>query len=401
MALEARSLKALVETLEDKDKEISQLASSLRKKISLNKNHFAFGVTLTALLQDQLLPSQTQRIIAIYLLIDLIRRKDGDTFGIVLKEIVQSGDEWEKALIGKLVTKNAGSGNVQSAKDLMKGIDASDEKLKGEAERWVSKFEDKSVKENPKPVSGVVLDPDDGVEKYGLAEELGNEVNLVDFVPVFPKLRPPVMDFDADDAMWMEPQVLHEIVWDPNMGRQNARGAELGELMSKALALPLQPKHQEHLLSLLEADPKMVYYSGMTPEKLPELVKVNPQVAKEVLLKLINSNQISKYFTALGRMELSPNSMEFVSQITNTVQVPPEFLHMFITNCIQSCENESDKYRQNRLVRLVCVFLQTLIKNKAIDASDVFLEVRTFCVDFCRTKEAAALYGVLQNADKA
>lgn len=167
----------------------------------------------------------------------------------------------------------------------------------------------------------------------------------------------------------------------------------LGLLQKQAFDSPLAPHDQRTVLDTLNSSKssnngdnsledddelrvQLVQESGLTPQNLPRLVEHNPLVAHECLLVILQSSpEPSKndYLSALVGMDMSLHSMEVVNRLaTHNVhgnQEPilhPEYINLFISSCIASCENIQDRHAQNRLVRLVCVFIQSLLRNKIV-----------------------------------
>lgn len=223
-----------------------------------------------------------------------------------------------------------------------------------------------------------------------------------------------LLEYLHSELIWLTPTNLRLLLLPDE---EDAKVLEI--LQKQAFVQSLDPESQRLVLEALSSEDddddamSLIQDSGLTPLNLAQLVEHNPLVAHACLLHIIessnssssnsnnnnNTNEASSYckdhLSALVTMDMSLHSMEVVNRLAP--QLHPEYVHLFISNCISSCENIVDRNAQNRLVRLVCVFLQSLLKNKIIRAQDLFYEVQAFCIEFSRIREAAGLFKLLKS----
>lgn len=438
MTLRPNGLTKLLDILEEEnlDTSLETLCNQLHQ-VFRKEDRFNVGTTLVLFLQHiDLLPKSVQRVIAVALLFDLYRGEPlaSTPFAPVFVQVLKSQKD-----INNGVSKTNFTGHIpvlsQCEKNLLINLLGNNQKdiLKKTPRQIVEELSFTSIQpidlsilqaqlteqhsELPAiakcghPVILPDMDHSKVTQNYiprnvtkSMAETFmyndNPPLSYESYRPEFLRLAPPLYR-SFDELTWFnvtEPSQF-TIEYDSNMCVSNCAGAEARRLMGKAFETSVTLQQQQHVLDELDRDPKLVYHISLTPMKLPDLVENNPMIAIEVLLKLMQSSQITEYLSVLVNMEMSLHSMEVVNRLTTTVDLPTEFVHLYISNCISTCETIKDRYMQNRLVRLVCVFLQSLIRNKIINVKELFIEVQAFCIEFSRIREAAALFRLLKQLE--
>jgi hypothetical protein len=225
-----------------------------------------------------------------------------------------------------------------------------------------------------------------------------------------------VLDHLHAELVWLTPNNLRLMLIpeDDDKEDQQAREEEFRKVLQilklQAFSKTLTPADQRMVLEMLNSDnitkdedededeedddeddddlrSRLIQESGLTPQNLPKLVEHNPLVAHECLLRVLSTEAEpvkNEYLSALVGMDMSLHSMEVVNRLAmhnvpnddddeddddDEEEEPilhPEYISLFISSCIASCENMQDRHSQNRLVRLVCVFIQSLLRNKVV-----------------------------------
>lgn len=386
--LNAFELATLLTFLSDDTVENTPL-ETLQKKLNSafnTKDHVKVAASLAQLLdQPELLSGKNQRLAAMALLHGLCKTNPSflHTFSSILTKYVKEGSDKESHLLSLLL-----SGQGQ---DIIMANSAT-QIIKNEAKLPACPNKSEAL-ETLKKATG------------NTTSEIFDESRKLEAFcpPTFIRPAPPPL-LNEDELIWLNPENFlldyHNYMYDSTMCETKATAVNgVRRLLTKALKGPLNLSQLDQLSALIKKVDSSIVASGVTHTQYPELVEFNPVIAYDVLICLMSTSQITDYFSVLVNMDMSLHSMEVVNRLTTTVELPTEFVHLYISNCIHTCESIKDKYIQNRLVRLLCVFLQSLIRNKIINVQELFIEVQAFCIEFSRIREAAALFRLLKQLE--
>ncbi|EGD73520.1 hypothetical protein PTSG_05224 [Salpingoeca rosetta] len=213
---------------------------------------------------------------------------------------------------------------------------------------------------------------------------------------------PPLLSISDNEVVWMNPS---EFTYDVHYDVKDLDEPTPQQLVDMAVQMALPAPRFQSLLNALKSE-DVVAKIALPAASLAGVVEHNPQIATMILAQKLKHEpkSMAPYYAEIVKMDMSLNSMEVVNGLTSC-GLPQEFLHMFISNCIRTCEknqNGQPSYLR-RLVRLVCVFVQSLIRNNIIDIKtcnkDLIVEVKCFCIQFSSYKEASGLYRLIRVID--
>jgi len=128
-------------------------------------------------------------------------------------------------------------------------------------------------------------------------------------------------------------------------------------------------------------------------------------VDAEIGVDVDDSKQASVFddwLSVLLNIDVSLHTMEVVNRLVAGTTLTAEFLRQYIIASLRTCQQTSDKYLQQRLVRLECVFISSLLRNGVVSAETLgdalLIELQSFALDFSKVKEATQLYNGVYNS---
>ncbi|KAJ6251760.1 ccr4-not transcription complex subunit 11 [Anaeramoeba flamelloides] len=267
-----------------------------------------------------------------------------------------------------------------------------------------SQIESKIPLVNKLGIGTSISDPEKGKEsKKNVQDFIQNQLNTDEFKPPFVRPSPSILQILDNELIWIdyEDETLLPI-WDQTITNVKSNNDQFKNLMKKAFTSQLSQLEQQQIILRLENEPKLLGEGVITPNNFQDLVEKNPIISFEILKRFSEDEEkINIYLESFIKTNVTLHSMEVINKLSGArKKLNKDFLNRFVSNCISSCSEITDKYVQGRHVRLVCAFIRSLMNNSQLDVKNVFSKLQSFCVEFSRIRDASNLFRLIKNQMK-
>ncbi|KAJ3217197.1 hypothetical protein HDU67_008326 [Dinochytrium kinnereticum] len=157
----------------------------------------------------------------------------------------------------------------------------------------------------------------------------------------------------ASQCTWLfPPYPEYDLEWPTDQGdclrkRDIARG-----LMMVAHERPLTPSQMKVVTDQIELYPRFLRLIGYQVDNFPGIIEHNPTIAIELVQSMAQSSRADLFLSAMIQSQVTLHSMEVFNGLLSSIDLPPNFISEYVSNCIQSCDRIKDRFSQTRQVRL-------------------------------------------------
>lgn len=121
-----------------------------------------------------------------------------------------------------------------------------------------------------------------------------------------------------------------------------------------------------------------------------EALDRHPETAAKLAVAHYNSPVFSSFLQVLTAEPPTPHSMIAVYLISSQLELPPEFLYVFVYGGILKWQNENSKDSE-KSVRIFCIFIRALADSRLIFDTKLLRQIKEFTDVFKDLPEAKTL----------
>jgi len=187
----------------------------------------------------------------------------------------------------------------------------------------------------------------------------------------------------------------------------------VGDYFRRASIEELTKAEVENIMNYLQNDTLPLLSLDLSISTLTEMIKFNPILTRLVISILLESPKRTEILATLPYLPANLQTLELLNLLVTqptisknalTAEDASTLVHAFLANATRATEslglpadvttNEVaiDRAAQARQVQLLCLFIQSLLRNNVMNFSEYLYDIQSLCVNFLWVPEAAELF---------